>query len=122
VVGDLPDPTAAHPLTAVATRTRGLGLPSDADTEQLRAVPAREYIPVLTGRDVHRGFAQCPFHKGGQESTPSLSVGGPNEELWLCFGCQEGGDVFTMAARMWGLREREDFRQVKERLKEVLRA
>ena len=121
VVGHLPDPAPARPLTAVAARVKNLGLPADADTDALRAVPAREYIPVLTGRDVVRGFAQCPFHKGGQERTPSLSVGGPNEELWLCFGCDEGGDVFTMAARMWGLDERRDFPAVKTRLKETLR-
>jgi hypothetical protein len=121
LVGELCDPAPPQALTAVVAKVCNVGLPSDADTEALRAVPAREYIPLLTGREVLRGFAQCPFHKGGQERTPSLSVGGPNDTLWLCFGCDEGGDVFTMAARMWGLREREDFPTIKTKLKEILR-
>jgi hypothetical protein len=121
LVGHLEDPAPPQPLTAVATRVRNVGLPQDADTEALRAVPAREYIPILSGREVLRGFAQCPWHKGGQERTPSLSVGGPREELFLCFGCDKGGDVFTFAARMWGLDERRDFVALKQRLKETLR-
>ena len=36
-------------------------------------------------------FALCPFHP---EATPSLSVN-PRVQLWRCFGCGTGGDVFT---------------------------
>lgn len=121
LVGELPDPRPPQPLTAVAARARNLGLPRDADTDELRSVPARVYIPALTGRDVYHGLCRCPFHKGGDERTPSLSVGGPNEELWLCFGCDEGGDVFSFAARLWGLDARNDFPALKERLKAALR-
>jgi len=120
LVASLSDPRPPRPLTAVATRVRNVGLPQDADTEALRAVPAREYIPILSGREVLRGFAQCPWHKGGQERTPSLSVGGPREELFLCFGCDKGGDVFTFAAEMWGLDQRRQFPELKQRLKEAL--
>jgi hypothetical protein len=122
LVGHLSDPTPPKPMARAAEKRAYAALPPDAGTEALRRVPAREYIPALTGREVYHNLAQCPFHKGGQENTPSLSVGGPNEELWLCFGCDEGGDIFTMAARMWGLDERRDFPGLKARLKEVLRA
>lgn len=121
IVGDLPDPAPPQPLAAVAARVRSAGLPADADTEALRSVPARVYIPALSGREVLRGLCQCPFHKGGQESTPSLSVGGPRDELWICFGCDASGDVFRFAAMLWGLNEKTDFVTLKTRLKEALR-
>ena len=47
--------------------------------------------------------ACCPFH---QERTPSFMV---NEEknMWHCFGCGKGGDVFAFVMEMEGL----DFRE-----------
>ncbi len=40
------------------------------------------------GRDL-KGL--CPFH---QEKTPSFYVS-PEKQLWICYGCQRGGDHFT---------------------------
>lgn len=41
----------------------------------------------------------CPFHS---EKTPSFSVS-PDRQLFYCFGCQAGGDVFDFIARKEGV-------------------
>lgn len=113
LVGHLPDPAPPKPITVQRTP-----LPPDADTEALKAIPARVYIPALTGADVYHGMARCPFH---DDRSPSLSVQGPKEELWVCFGgCNTGGDIFTAAALAWGLDVKRDFAQIKSKLKELL--
>src|SRR5438876_7700108 len=45
----------------------------------------------------------CPFHN---ERTPSFYVFGESQ-TWRCFGCNEGGDVFTFVQMQLGLEFRE---------------
>ena len=47
-----------------------------------------DYVPLKGAGRRLKGL--CPFH---QEKTPSFSVD-PSAQLFYCFGCQTGGDVF----------------------------
>lgn len=55
-----------------------------------------EYVPLRrAGREY---VALCPFH---QERTPSFTVS-PAKQMFYCFGCQVGGDVFTFVMKKEG--------------------
>lgn len=47
-----------------------------------------DYVPLKRAGSRLKGL--CPFH---QEKTPSFSVD-PQNQLFYCFGCQTGGDLF----------------------------
>ena len=53
----------------------------------------------------------CPFHN---ERTPSFHVFAESQ-TWRCFGCNEGGDVFTFVEKQQGIDFRETLRYLAEK-------
>jgi hypothetical protein len=106
-LAELPEPWLRHlRQPARSTRTLDLSVRVDHD-DPLRRVPAAVYVARLTGRDVTAdGWVRCPFHKGGQERTPSLKVSGT---VWACYACPPiggrrvlGGNVYDFAGLLAG--------------------
>ncbi len=82
----------------------------------LNQIQERTDIVELVGaalvlRRAGRNFkACCPFH---QEKTPSFIVN-PDKQIFHCFGCGAGGDVFGFVMKF----EKKDFREAVETLAE----
>ena len=73
--------------------------------EKIREIRDRIDIADIVGRHVtltrrgRRLVGLCPFHA---EKTPSFGVS-PDKQLYHCFGCQAGGDVFEFLMRIEGI-------------------
>lgn len=57
----------------------------------------RDYLPLKAAGMNFR--ARCPFHR---EKTPSFMVS-PDKQIFHCFGCGKGGDVFTFIQEIEGV-------------------
>jgi len=115
IVADLVDPVSG-------SRKRNVVPHRHEHADRLLGISAREYVPALSGREVNSGGkAQCPFHGGGHERTPSLHAYTNPAKGWRCYGCEKGGTVYDFAGELWGLSTRGDgFREIRHRLKGVL--
>ncbi|MBN1687869.1 MAG: DNA primase [Candidatus Omnitrophica bacterium] len=68
-----------------------------------------QYLPL---KKAGRNFkALCPFH---QEKTPSFMIH-PEKQIFHCFGCQAGGNVFTFLMRYENVTFPEALRQLAEK-------
>src|SRR5437867_3278805 len=87
---------------------------SPATLEQIRAASdivdvIGTYLPLK--RSGANFSALCPFHK---EKTPSFNVN-PHLQIFKCFGCHKGGDVFTFVKEYENIDFPEAVRRLAER-------
>jgi DNA primase len=90
------------------------GLFSQATLEQIRS--ASDIVDVIGGylplkRAGVNFVALCPFHR---EKTPSFNVN-PHRQIFHCFGCHKGGDVFSFVKEIENIEFPEAVRRLAER-------
>jgi DNA primase len=83
----------------------GKGFMSGISQEDIERVREASDLVAIVGERIplrQRGrefWCCCPFHN---EKTPSFKID-PDRQLWHCFGCGEGGDVFGFVMKADGL-------------------
>jgi len=92
------------------------GFLSPATREQIRA--ANDIVDVIGSclplkRAGANFVALCPFHK---EKSPSFNVN-PQKQIFHCFGCHKGGDVFTFVKEYENIGFMDAVRRLAERAK-----
>ena len=92
------------------------GTISPATLERIRAASdivdvIGSYLPLK--RAGANFVALCPFHK---EKTPSFNVN-PHKQIFHCFGCHKGGDVFTFVKEYENIGFVDAVRRLAERAK-----
>ncbi len=92
--------------------TRGMAGREDVERVRRSVNLASLFEAVTTVRRAGASWqAVCPFHA---EKTPSLSID-PGRGLFHCFGCGQGGDVFTFLELTQGLEFREALQELADR-------
>jgi DNA primase len=92
------------------------GFLSPATRERIRAASdivdvIGSYLPLK--KNGANFTALCPFHK---EKTPSFNVN-PHKQIFHCFGCHKGGDVFTFVKDYENIGFMDAVRRLAERAK-----
>lgn len=92
------------------------GLIPPATLEQIRS--ASDIVEIIGGylplkRAGANFVALCPFHK---EKSPSFNVN-PHRQIFHCFGCHKGGDVFTFVKEYENIGFMDAIRRLAERAK-----
>lgn len=92
------------------------GFLSPATRERIRA--ANDIVDIIGGyvplkRAGANFTALCPFHR---EKTPSFNVN-PQKQIFHCFGCNKGGDVFTFIQEYENIGFMDAVRRLAERAK-----
>ena len=92
---------------------------SQSTIEQIRAANdivevIGSYFPLKRAGGNH--VALCPFHK---EKSPSFNVN-PQRQIYHCFGCHAGGDVFKFLQEYENLEFIESVKRLAERAGIVL--
>jgi DNA primase len=92
------------------------GFLSPATREQIRAASdivdiIGSYVPLK--KNGANFTALCPFHK---EKSPSFNVN-PHKQIFHCFGCHKGGDVFTFVKDYENIGFMDAVRRLAERAK-----
>jgi hypothetical protein len=113
VLAQLPHDSHPRPERPAFSASHRVG--RTALDRELLAIPAADYVRVLTGREPDRiGKVLCPFH---EETEPSLQL--YPDGTFYCFGarCKNGGTIFDFAAALWGTGTRDrDFLALRRRL------
>ncbi len=87
---------------------------SEDNVERVRA--ASDIVEIIGGylplkRAGANFIALCPFHR---EKTPSFNVN-PHKQIFYCFGCHKGGDVFSFVKEFEAIDFPEAVRRLAER-------
>jgi DNA primase len=88
-------------------------IPDDKIEEVRNAVDILELIGnVVSLKKAGKNFlGLCPFH---QEKTPSFTVN-PEKQMYKCFGCGEGGNIFTFIMKEQNLSFIDTLRQLAQK-------
>jgi hypothetical protein len=124
-----PVPDAFRPPPAPESNARaatGLKRPEGPLVAALKAIPTEVYVEALVGkRPDSSGKLECPFHS---DWSPSFHAY-PGDRGWFCFQCEplpgrsmpgRGGDIFTLAAALWGLDCGRDFPLIVKHLSNLI--